>query len=845
MSGAAANRVPLDLSAIDEAIPDARVRDLFVRYLEETGGTSWIHDLRPSDYPSGQAILNGEPELRLGFVLAALDALTWSHRPHDRARVLGPTWTIHPLLTQLGRRRLPYGEGDVARVLDRLSILARSKSDVRVSGFLQGIEQYLANHGISAPVEAGLRGLQDALRMQDYYWGASGRKQIAQIDQLLAGNSEKDVALDGRDDWGFLAIDALASLDAGTRSEWVVVLRYAATATGSKPSGVWLKGAREALSGMPEDRFVDLVVHWLGLLRQPRGNVEIEKLSYKNESGFYVPSALVTEKNGDILKGLAWCCTVMSSELVAPTLGDAAAASFKKIPVIGARSTKVGNACIYALGALSGTVGVAQLTRLQQRVKLPSAQKIIDSALDAAARRNGLTRDDLEEIATPTFGLVDGQLRREVGNYTAELVVGGAQQVELTWRNDDEKALRTEPAEVKREYPDELKAMRRLQGDVRSTLVAQRDRIENQFLHERAWSLPVWQQRYLNHPLLGVLTRRLIWAFESGGRRDLGSWLDGGIVDVDDRPFQSLRDDTRVCLWHPIGDDRSIVLAWRTWLERHEVTQPFKQAHREVYVLTDAERATATYSNRFAAHILRQHQLAALGQERRWRYRLQGMFDGANAPTLDLPWLDLKVEFWCEGIEDQNNLSAAGIFRYVSSDSVRFFRPGGGEPVPLAEIPELVFSETMRDVDLFVGVCSVGNDPTWGNLDAGRYRQYWDGYAFGDLSETAQTRRTILKKILPRLTKIAAQCDVTDRFLVVRGHLRTYSIHLGSGNVKMDGNDQYLCIVPRAGGEIGTDRLFLPFEGDTLLAVILSKAFLLADDRSIKDPSILAQIRRA
>ena len=36
----------------------------------------------------------------------------------------------------------------------------------------------------------------------------------------------------------------------------------------------------------------------------------------------------------------------------------------------------------------------------------------------------------------------------------------------------------------------------------------------------------------------------------------------------------------------------------------------------------------------------------------------------------------------------------------------------------------------------------------------------------------------------------------------------------------------------------------LPFEGDTTLALILSKAFLLADDDKIKDPTIRSQIMR-
>ncbi len=84
---------------------------------------------------------------------------------------------------------------------------------------------------------------------------------------------------------------------------------------------------------------------------------------------------------------------------------------------------------------------------------------------------------------------------------------------------------------------------------------------------------------------------------------------------------------------------------------------------------------------------------------------------------------------------------------------------------------------------------------------------------------------------------------------MVRGSLRTYKIHLGSGNILMAPNDQYLCIVPgrrTAGADAsGGGELFLPFEGDGTLAVILSKALLLADDRRITDPTITRQIGSA
>ncbi len=75
---------------------------------------------------------------------------------------------------------------------------------------------------------------------------------------------------------------------------------------------------------------------------------------------------------------------------------------------------------------------------------------------------------------------------------------------------------------------------------------------------------------------------------------------------------------------------------------------------------------------------------------------------------------------------------------------------------------------------------------------------------------------------------------------MVRGDLRTYRIHLGSGNVLMSPADQYLCIVAAPGTQAG--KVFLPFDDDPVLSLILSKAFLLAADAKITDPSITRQI---
>jgi hypothetical protein len=241
------------------------------------------------------------------------------------------------------------------------------------------------------------------------------------------------------------------------------------------------------------------------------------------------------------------------------------------------------------------------------------------------------------------------------------------------------------------------------------------------------------------------------------------------------------------------------------------------------------------------------------------------MVDATYPPTFRLlPSWNLRAEYWVEGAGTQHgqDTNDTGVCLYLATDQVRFYRidapqleahaSGGGygtyhqiadDPLPLESIPPLVFSEIMRDVDLFVGVASVGNDPDWvdGGPD-GRYRDYWQNYSFGELSATAQTRRQLLENLIPRL-KIADRCALAERFLVVRGNLRSYKIHLGSGNILMTPNNQYLCIVPKQ-STAGSDRVFLPFEGDQTRSVILSKAFLLANDTKITDSSIVSQIKK-
>ena len=68
---------------------------------------------------------------------------------------------------------------------------------------------------------------------------------------------------------------------------------------------------------------------------------------------------------------------------------------------------------------------------------------------------------------------------------------------------------------------------------------------------------------------------------------------------------------------------------------------------------------------------------------------------------------------------------------------------------------------------------------------------------------------------------------------------------MSSGHILMEPDDQYLCIVPGGNAsDRSREKVYLPFEGDGLLSIIISKAFLLAADDTITDPTITRQIAK-
>jgi hypothetical protein len=747
----------------------------------------------------------------------------------ERAASDGRSWTLETgrLFPALEGRSPAWTVADVERLFGLAHKAYKDDEDTAVLRVAVNAARTLPPAGQGALVER-FREAEELVEPTTSR-GAEERAELRRRLVLLADTADTPdrtaPAWAGRilieDGWSRAAVDYLrtAPADAGALA---ALLDHALTLTsGPRPTKTWLRGTGELLQDRPE--LVTVAHDLLELAHTARPTVvTLYGGSYRTRVG---------RDSADLVRGLLWTAQVSGEPWLVPL-------ALALEPTLD--ESKPLNACYAVLGRRADADSIAALVRMQRRTRHRGKLKQIAAALDEAAAGAGVSRSELTELTVPDCGL-DRQRQRRIEAAAVTAVVSvdadnGQARVRVAWEHGGTTTAKP-PAGLTTELAAEV---RRAGTDLKKTLADERQRLEDLLVEDRDWPLETWRERYLEHPVTGALADRLLWTVDDNGRGFAGLPTVDGRFTLADGTTAEPGPGARIRLWHPVDADPEQVRAWRAHIIANELTQPFKQAFREVYLLTPAEEETRLYSNRFAAHILRYQQAYALMKERGWGSNYLGDWsDGSSG--------EAKREFPAAGLtavfhHDQATDDGGERVRFCATDRVRFERGRGRarQDVPLAEVPARVFAEAMRDVDLFVGVTSIVADPTWADRGDDPRFGYWRSFAFGDLTANGQVRRQVLEHLLPKL-KLRDRARLDGHYLVVDGRLHTYRIHIGSGNILMSPNDRYLCIVPAGTGK-PTGVRFLPFDGDAMLSIVLSKALLLADDHKIKDPSILRQL---
>lgn len=644
------------------------------------------------------------------------------------------------------------------------------------------------------------------------------------------------------DGFGLAAVELLGPSTHRWPPGTAALLAHCATARSARPSTTWARACRSLLA--ETDKADEVVRALLSVV------AEASAVAFMTDHG--VHERLLGPFNDDLVRGLVWTAGVLGGDWVVPTLEAVAVRCMRDSQGRAVRLTavageKVQYACFQTLGSIGSPDAAAALGRLLSATSNRTTRKRAARQLESLAERTGVGVDELLETSLPDWGLDPaGATRVELGAATAVLRLDPAGATSLSWLVDGRES-KKRPSGVGTADATAVKAR---QSQLRKAVGAERARVEALLVAGREWSQDDFWTRVVEHRLTGWFARRLFWTVEPVDGKPLVG-LPGGTGREWMTPHgpATVEGIAMVRIWHPVQADPQEVRDLRGLAASVGLIQPFRQVWRETYRPDEVERATGLYSSRYAGHVVRLPQVYALARQRHWWGGfVSNAWDGGQASRAcrDFQASGVRAR-WSLGAYEPDSLHLS--VDLAVTDRLDFVPLGEKDPapLPLTEVPPVIFSEAIRDLDLLTTVSTVANDPFWLERFHPGDRQlhdYWETIAAGGFPETVAHRRDAIEAVLHTLPR-ADRLELADRQLIVRGTLRTYYVDLATANVRIQPGGRWLSFSPTSGTRsgAGTDLgAFAAIDDDVILGRILDRVQVLVADDRIANPALRKQL---
>src|SRR5579863_50979 len=260
-----------------------------------------------------EAPLNGlksePPEVRLAFVFEALTEIVRSashHLKHILKIVVGSLLRSGVALSAIEAVRL-------------VELVSQPKEPFPFKAVLTAID--------GAPRTPALLTALHQLRgsVTRYQGGAEMKEIHERIDVLIGGRKEAPLAPAGT--WSQTVFREVSA--SGKEFEWRALLLHARSLTQSTASKKWQTAAVNVTTRIGQAEVLDAARRWLALSPTP------------GETTIQAPEA-----EANYQKGFVWMLGALGDTSIAPDIANFAFGCFRKIPMIGAVSHRVGNACV-------------------------------------------------------------------------------------------------------------------------------------------------------------------------------------------------------------------------------------------------------------------------------------------------------------------------------------------------------------------------------------------------------------------------------------------------------------------------------------------------------------------
>ncbi len=434
------------------------------------------------------------------------------------------------------------------------------------------------------------------------------------------------------------------------------------------------------------------------------------------------------------------------------------------------RQTSEGIAVKIAMENLARTAGYPDPIRLQWAMETKEAQEIMQQA--------------------GTIQFDDTQVKLEIDNQGKSSIVA----------IKDGKKLKSVPAKYRKEQA--LVKLKEYNKTLREQYRRTRKSLENAMVNGDLFSTDEIEI-LTQHPVVAPMINKLVLVSEG----IVGFWHERQLLQPSGELI-ALNGEVRLAHCVDLFESEKWSL-FQEYCFDNKLVQPFKQIFRELYIPTSDELNEKAVSRRYAGHQVQPRKTVALLKGQNWTVDYEEGLQKVNHKQNTIARMFAMADWFSPADTEAPTL-----------ETVEFFNRRDGKRLPFDKVDKLVFSETMRDIDLVVSVAHVGEvDP--------------------EASQSSIELRTAIVKETCRLFKLN-NVSLSENHAKIAGDLGEYSVHLGSGVCHKVASSS-ISIIPVHSQHRG--RLFLPFiDDDPKTSEILSKVLLLAKDKEIKDPTILQQL---
>jgi hypothetical protein len=366
------------------------------------------------------------------------------------------------------------------------------------------------------------------------------------------------------------------------------------------------------------------------------------------------------------------------------------------------------------------------LLSLANRFRTKAVRQAAEEHVRALAEREGWTIDELADRTIPDAGFerpADEQ-GRPVGSQATLVLDYGPRTFTVTLddelqpviANEEGKKIKNPPAAAKDDDPEKAKAAKKAFTDAKKTVKdvvkRQAERLYEALCTQRAWRFEDWRRYLADHPVVGRLCVRAVWAAFAGDRL-LGCFRpleDGSLTNEKDEEV-NFEPDTLVRLAHTCNSPAETAAAWLQHFTDYDVEPLFAQFGRATYTLPEDKKKETDVKD-FEGHQVTTFRLR--GKATKLGYVRGEAEDGGWFRVYRKPFASLGVqavlEFTGNSLPEED--------RPAALESLYFTGLKQGDSswdpakLPLGKIPPVLLSECYNDVKQMAAE-GTGYEPKW------------------------------------------------------------------------------------------------------------------------------------